>query len=195
MTYNVPFQDGFLTYQLYGEDTANAVIKADTIETITYVMSCFDGSGILPKVSVSAIGKNINHIVESFRQAVEEIRLGEVIFPDQKIYYYEDMMVYDLLGNAIPLDHLLSLYNSTVASLDIADRKGDTEYLKTLDVYLENNCNVTKTAQDLHLHRNTMMYRIERIQEILQMDIKNPDIIFNLRLGVRAKRIMKLYNK
>lgn len=195
VTYNVPFQDGFLTYQLYGEDTANAVIKADTIETITYVMSCFDGSGIHPKVSVSAIGKNINHIVESFRQAVEEIRLGEVIFPDQKIYYYEDMMVYDLLGNAIPLDHLLSLYNSTVASLDIADRKGDTEYLKTLDVYLENNCNVTKTAQDLHLHRNTMMYRIERIQEILQMDIKNPDIIFNLRLGVRAKRIMKLYNK
>ena len=82
-----------------------------------------------------------------------------------------------------------------MASLDIADRRGDTEYLKTLDVYLENNCNVTKTAQDLHLHRNTMMYRIERIQEILQMDIKNPDIIFNLRLGVRAKRIMKLYNK
>lgn len=195
ITYQVPFQDGFLAYQLYSEDTANTVIKENTVETIKCVMSSFDGSEISLKVSVSAIGININHIVESFRQAVEEIRLGEVIFPDKKIYHYEDMMVYDLLGNAIPLDHLLSLYNSTVASLDIADRKGDTEYLKTLDVYLENNCNVTRTAQELHLHRNTMMYRIERIQDILQMDMKNPDVIFNLRLGVRAKRILKLYHK
>lgn len=121
--------------------------------------------------------------------------MGESIFPEKEIYDYGEMMIYDFLGNAISLDKLLSLYNNTIAELDWYDRANNTEFLNTLEVYLENNCNISKAAQMLHLHRNTMMYRVEKIEDILQIDLKEAEVTFRLRLGVRAKKILKIYHK
>lgn len=195
LDYVIPFRDGFIVYHLYSEEHADKLIRENTEIAVERILGALLKMEIPVKVGVSAAGRSLHHISESFRQVIEGIRLGRIIFPEKNVYDYGDMMIYDLLGNAISLDNLLSLYSNTVAELDVFDRKNNTEFLQTLEVFLENNCNTSKAAQELHLHRNTMMYRMERIEDILQADLKVPEVVLNLRLGIRAKKILKIYNQ
>lgn len=195
LDYVIPFRDGFIVYHLYSEENTDKLIRENTEIAVERILGVLLKMGIPIRIGVSATGKSLHHISESFRQVIEGIRLGRNIFPKKNVYYYTDMMIYDLLGNAISFDNLLSLYSNTVAELDVFDRENNTEFLQTLEVFLEHNCNTSKAAQELHLHRNTMMYRMERIEDILQVDLKMPEVVLNLRLGIRAKKILKIYNQ
>lgn len=55
-----------------------------------------------------------------------------------------------------------------------------TEYYRTLRVYLEENLNATQTARELYIHRSTLLYRLERIREILDSDLTDPDELLYL---------------
>jgi hypothetical protein len=57
------------------------------------------------------------------------------------------------------------------------DKENGTEYYRTFYTYLRNNCNATRSAQLLHLHPNTMLYRVNRIEEILGVTVEE----WNLR--------------
>lgn len=79
------------------------------------------------------------------------------------------------------LDHccsdcsLQSLYTRSLWSVIRYDQKKKTGYLHTLDVYLKNEMNITKTAADLYLHRSSMIKRIEKLHQLLGSDLGNPD--------------------
>lgn len=194
LDYIIPFRDGFIVYHLYGEEIKDKLIRENTEMACEKILGVLLEKKVPAKIGVSAIGRSLHHISESFRQVIEVIRLGGIIFPEKDIYYYVDMMIYDLLGNAISLDNLLSLYNNTVSELDVFDRENNTEFVQTLEMFLENNGNITKAAQEMHLHRNTMMYRMEKIEDILQVDLKMPEVALNLQLGIIAKKILMIYH-
>lgn len=65
------------------------------------------------------------------------------------------------------------------------DRAQGTEYLRTLEAYLECGCNLVTSASRLVVHRNTMVYRIGRIVEMTQIDLADPRVIERLRLSLR----------
>lgn len=58
------------------------------------------------------------------------------------------------------------------------------ELQKTLKRYLDNQCEITKTAHDLFVHRNTVKYRIERCEEIIGKKINDPTVSLNIRLAL-----------
>lgn len=65
------------------------------------------------------------------------------------------------------------------------DRKNHTEYVLTLKTYLEQQLSATQAAKQMFLHRSTFLYRIERIREILQSELADPDELFYLELSLR----------
>jgi sugar diacid utilization regulator len=65
------------------------------------------------------------------------------------------------------------------------DRKNNTEYVPTLQAYLEAHLHVTQAAQQLFVHRSTFLYRLEKIREILQSDLTDPEEIFYLEFSIR----------
>ncbi len=66
-----------------------------------------------------------------------------------------------------------------------SDEKNHTEYTQTLKIYLEQHLNATQTARELYIHRSTFLYRLERIKEILQSDLEDPEELFYLELSMR----------
>jgi DNA-binding PucR family transcriptional regulator len=75
--------------------------------------------------------------------------------------------------------------HSKLLLLEESDLTKDTEYLDTLQLYLENQCNASQTASSLNIHRSTMLYRLGKIQEILQSDLRDPEEILHLMLSFR----------
>jgi DNA-binding PucR family transcriptional regulator len=65
------------------------------------------------------------------------------------------------------------------------DEKNHTEYIPTLQAYLEQHLGATQAAKQLFIHRSTFLYRMERIREILQSDLDDPDELFYLELSLR----------
>ncbi|WP_081497475.1 helix-turn-helix domain-containing protein [Tetragenococcus halophilus] len=97
--------------------------------------------------------------------------------------------------NEFYLDTFLSEQISTQAAAEFSahylykliayDQKNQLNLLQTLASYLANHQNIAVTARKLYIHRNTLIYRIERIENILAIDITEPNIALSLQLALK----------
>lgn len=97
--------------------------------------------------------------------------------------------------NEFYLDTFLSEQISTQAAAEFSahylhkliayDQKNHLNLLQTLASYLANQQNIAATARKLYIHRNTLIYRIERIEDILAIDITEPNIALSLQLALK----------
>ena len=65
------------------------------------------------------------------------------------------------------------------------DKKKGTEFTHTLSVYLRHNMSPNQTAEELFIHRSTLNYRLKKIEEIGDLDLKNSDLVFLINLSLR----------
>lgn len=100
------------------------------------------------------------------------------------IVNYKDLGIFRLFFEMNRFDEMEELFNENLLKLKEYDDKNSSNLMKTLNVYIKNNRNIGKTAQELFIHRNTMKYRINRIEDILQCDLKNEEAIFNIKLCI-----------
>lgn len=89
------------------------------------------------------------------------------------------------IQSAVPCDHLL---HPALGIIERYDHENQTDLLKTLEVYLENDCNAQKCGRLLFLHRNSLVYRIHRIQEISGCDLSDPEERSYLRISFLLRR-------
>ena len=77
------------------------------------------------------------------------------------------------------------LVHKGILKLQESDRTQNTDYMKTLKVYLDNQQNATQTAKELYIHRSTFLYRMERITDLLESDLQDPEEVLYLSLSFR----------
>ena len=63
--------------------------------------------------------------------------------------------------------------------------------METLEAFFTCHGNLSQTANRLHIHRNTLTYRLERISAITQLDLDDPDARFSLQLALKLRPVMK----
>ncbi|MGI9020256.1 MAG: PucR family transcriptional regulator [Solirubrobacterales bacterium] len=105
---------------------------------------------------------------------------------------FEDTGSYRLLLPAMSEDpgELERFYEETVAPLAAYDDQYETELVTTIEAYLDNDGNVTPTAEQLFTHRHTIRYRIERVKELCGHDITSTEGREKLGLGLKAMRVL-----
>lgn len=77
------------------------------------------------------------------------------------------------------------LCHEKLLDLQRTDREQNTEYMLTLRTYLEENLNATQAASLLFIHRSTFLYRLDKIKNILDSGLDDPEEIFYLNLSFR----------
>ncbi|CUH96839.1 hypothetical protein P22_2950 [Propionispora sp. 2/2-37] len=121
---------------------------------------------------------------KSYLQATKVLRL----FADSKtaslpIYAYEQLGIYKLLLE-IGSDKLALYYEEVIEPLNEYDRTHQMNLVNSLFVYFEENCNAAQTAKRLFVHRNTLDYRLKKIEEISGRSLSDPYDRLTLQLGV-----------
>ena len=110
-----------------------------------------------------------------FNQAHYALITGEQIHPQHALHFYETYWFYDLLSKSNLSPTTLTGYcHPALKKLKEYDNKNNTSFYETLEVYLEWECNIKKTSEILFIHRNSLSYRIKRIEEIGEIDLSNP---------------------
>ena len=83
-------------------------------------------------------------------------------------------------------DPALEPFRALISPLQEHDRARRSDLVKTLKTYFAAGTNVSEAADRLFLHRNSMLYRLERIQHLTGLDLKDDRVALALQLGLLA---------
>jgi sugar diacid utilization regulator len=124
------------------------------------------------------------------KEAVLAANVGEA--EGRELIAFEETGAYRLLLPAMSEDpgELERFYEETVAPLVAYDDQYETELLRTIDAFLDNDGNVTPTAEEMFTHRHTVRYRLERVRELSGHDIFSTEGRERLALGLKAMRVL-----
>lgn len=145
-----------------------------------------------PGIAV-AIGGQVAALAEwrrTLEEAEQALILGRQLFGTERVLAFSDLGVYRLLVRLRETPELWTFYRETLSKLAEYDTRQGAELLKTLEAYFAHLGNLRATSEALHVHRNTLLYRLERIKEISGMDLDNSEEHFALWLALRAHRVL-----
>lgn len=137
---------------------------------------------------VSNAFASITDTREAYTQARSAVRYGEAlsgVVNDRSLYRYSDYTFAHLLEVAGRRINLLPLVSPALLRLMEHDQKHNGELMETLFCYLQVAGSTARAATLLNLHKNTMLYRMGRIKELLGMDLSSGESLFVLQLSFR----------
>ncbi|GGB52924.1 hypothetical protein GCM10011409_33140 [Lentibacillus populi] len=112
------------------------------------------------------------------------MEIGCKVRPEENIYTHDQLGIYEILFK-LSSDPFVQKYTENVLNPLLQAQHSDL--LETLQVYLNENGNVSKTSEKLFVHRRTLTYRLQKIQELINMDLNDANHRFVLRFCIKIK--------
>ena len=124
---------------------------------------------------------------EKYRQASMALKVGMVFSDDERVFYYRRLGLGRLISQLSV--EMCDLFLKEVLG-DHADMELDEEAMATIRQLFDNNLNISETARQLYIHRNTLVYRLERIEKKIGLDIRTFEdaMLFKIAMMVRTHR-------
>lgn len=132
--------------------------------------------------SVSNHFSNIIDFKEYYNQAVDILNLGLRLNMENNIFYYHDLYLYHCIDTLKKAGHLEYYCLPELLQVIQYDKKYNTNFAETVQAYLKFR-NIANTAEHLEIHRNTMIYRLEKFKVLTNLNLSNGDDIYKLWLS------------
>lgn len=142
-------------------------------------------------IGIGRVYKGLENVYKSLKDADKAIEARKT-FVNETVIDFDNLGIYKIFCHDNLRDELQKFYQSTLLPLCQYDEKRDTELVKTLEVYFEMNGNLKKMSEHLYTHYNTILYRINRISEITNMNLDDERDRFSLETALKIKKIMGL---
>ncbi len=88
-------------------------------------------------------------------------------------------------------DGAKALIHPLLLQLKDTDEADESDYYNTLEAYCKHAYDRKKTSEALHIHRNTLLYRLKRIEELFQVNLENPELLLDLSISFRLAHVVK----
>lgn len=148
--------------------------------------------GITIHAGIGGTSKNLMDLHHYFNQALEALRLVKKGPSQKKICHFDDFVVHNFLEENISNIDMRKFFENTLGELYKYDKENGTEFILTLEAWIENNLNIAKTSRYLYAHRNTVLYRIDKISSILNSDLKDANELLKYQLALKIYRLLDL---
>lgn len=129
-------------------------------------------------------------LCRSYQEAKHALDLGRFIREKGHVTHFEELGIIRLLSH-MSLEQLDDYYKEYLAVLIEYDEKNDTNFIDTLHVYFQQNGDLNLTAEKLFLHANTLRYRLKKIEELLETDLKQLENRINLSVACKIFKMRK----
>ncbi|MBO4939346.1 MAG: helix-turn-helix domain-containing protein [Oscillospiraceae bacterium] len=135
-------------------------------------------------IGIGTVSEHLRELADSYKEAQTAIDVGKVFDTEKSIINYERLGIGRLIYQ-LPTT-LCEIFLSEVFKKNSIDSL-DQETLFTINKFFENNLNVSETSRKLFVHRNTLVYRLEKIKKLTGLDLRQFDhaIVFKVALMVR----------
>lgn len=138
------------------------------------------------RCGISSTLYNFKYLSSGYKQARAAIEIGNILNPTLWFHKYDNYAVEYLLQFALLHENCETLCHPAVGTLYKEDQTTGSNYLNTLELYLSSEKNTKKIAQALYIHRNTLIYRLEKITQLTCIDLDNTNemeyLLFSIKL-------------
>lgn len=138
-------------------------------------------------VGISSVVETLKDLARAYKEARVALEVGKVFDTERRIMCYENLgigrLIYQLPST------LCEIFLSEVfkkGSLESLDR----ETLMTVQSFFENNLNVSETSRKLFVHRNTLVYRLEKIRKLTGLDLREFDHAVTFKVALMVKKYL-----
>jgi sugar diacid utilization regulator/putative methionine-R-sulfoxide reductase with GAF domain len=136
---------------------------------------------------IGRICTGLSDYPEAYYQAAMALSLAVQRPAPRALVTPADLGLYGLFGHGASRQSLQSIVEQALGPLIEADARTGSEYVKTLDAFLANDRHLERTAKALHVHVNTVRYRLNKIREISAVDLHDVESRFLVELALRAR--------
>lgn len=166
-------QDGNFSVDLTVDEVAETILS--TLKT--ELMSSFH-------IGVGMLIETLKDVAKSYREATLALVIGRIFSPENDIMKYEQLGLGRLIYQLSPT--LCKMFLDEVFP-DNSYFQLDNETLLTIDKFFENNLNGSETSRQLFVHRNTLVYRLDKVEKLTHLDLRKFDdaVLFKLASMVR----------
>lgn len=163
----------------YGEmeETARILVDMLNSEAMTKV-----------RVSYGTIVEEIKEVSKSYKEAKMAMDVGKIFYSEKPIVAYNTLGIGRLIFQ-LPMS-LCEMFMNEVFGERLPDSL-DEETLSTINKFFENSLNVSETSRQLYVHRNTLVYRLEKIQKSTGLDIRNFDDALTFKIALMVSNYME----
>ena len=140
------------------------------------------------KVAFGTIVSELKDVSKSYKEAKMALDVGKIFYAEKNVAAYSTLgigrLIYQLPINLCKI-FIEEIFGDNVPS-DL-----DEETLNTINKFFENNLNVSETSRQLFVHRNTLVYRIEKLQKSTGLDLRNFDDALTFKIALMVVNYMK----
>ncbi len=170
-----------------GENTAEVKAIAESIENALkneLQIKCIVGIG--------TTAKHLRELADRYKEAQIAIDVGRVFESDKTIISYENLGIGRIIYQ-LPTTLCEMFLNEVFKKNPIETLDEDT--LETINKFFENNLNVSETSRKLYVHRNTLVYRLEKIKKLTGLDLREFDDAIVFKVAMMVKQYLDSVNK
>lgn len=135
-------------------------------------MSFLTENGTAVYVGISNPREDLISIPEAYEEARNAINVGRVYHSNRSVFTYRNLLLERFLSE-VPAD-MCGNYNAMIFNRKTA-RLFNDEMVHTIETFFDNSLNLSETARKLYIHRNTLVYRLEKVQRAIGLDLRNFD--------------------
>ena len=121
------------------------------------------------QLAYSFVSENLTELPEAFRETSLALKVGKLFYSEQTVFPYNELGIGRLIYQ-LPVS-LCENFLKEIFGPDVPE-SFDEETLGTINRFFQNNLNIAETSRQLHMHRNTLIYRLEQIQKRTGLDIR-----------------------
>ena len=166
----------------------------DDMDKIANIILDMSNTEAMAKVSI-AYGTMINDIKEvsrSYKEAKLALDVGKIFYSDKKVIAYSKLGIGRLIYQ-LPMP-LCKMFIKEIFDGKSPD-EFDEETLTTINKFFENNLNVSETSRQLYIHRNTLVYRLDKLQKSTNLDLRVFDDAITFKIALMVVKYMKYIEK
>lgn len=146
-----------------------------------------DVLGLKPTIGIGTPAIHLRDLADRYKEALISIDVGRIFDVNKSIISYESLGIGRLIYQ-LPTT-LCNIFLSEVFKRNPIEAL-DSETLFTIDKFFENNLNVSETSRKLFVHRNTLVYRLDKIKKITGLDLREFDHAIVFRVALMVKKYL-----
>jgi len=127
--------------------------------------------------------------VRSYAEAEQAARIGRQFLGGNRTVTFQELGVYRVIARVEDRDTLEAFRKEYLGPIEDYDANHAAEYIETLEGFFACNGNHARAAEVLHLHRNTLLYRLGRIEELTGRDLNDPETRLSMQLALKIRRV------
>ncbi|MCH5275423.1 MAG: helix-turn-helix domain-containing protein [Lachnospiraceae bacterium] len=163
--------------QEFLEQTANTIVDMMNAEAMLSV-----------KVAFGTVVQELKDVSKSYKEAKMALDVGKIFYAERNVNAYNTLGIGRLIYQ-LPVN-LCRIFIREIFGDDVPEELDD-EMLSTINKFFENNLNVSETSRQLFVHRNTLVYRIEKLQKSTGLDVRTFDDALTFKIALMVVNYMK----